>query len=268
MVTTYCLINCDGDIFKINFKKNKITAQALLKNGEGKIIFDVSKFSIIQYLHSGITLKGLLEKSKQIEFYDFATRSISTINKMNVGNLSCGDDLYNDLSSDMILSFPKRIELAVRASHIDSEYAKMLELVRQYFYLREKLEFLSLTFSKKKIEITHSCYQAMIDLRHFLIESEIPILFASERDIKFLNVDKLDLKKECGLCLKKIGSKDLFELTNIETNYLVYHLSDLVADLNKRPRFWNKATKMEYLKNYGDHYIPFKRDLIINDILN
>lgn len=262
------LIECEGVIFSITFKKNVVIGEVLLEDGSGKIIFDITKFSIIQYLHSGITLKDFVRKSKNHKLYNNVTKSISVISKNNIGKISCEDDFYNDLPRDMIMPFPKRVELAVKANHIYLDYNKIMKMVRLFFYLNEKNEFLRLTFRNKYKDVKERCYKALIDLRHFLVESEMPILFASNRDIKDLSIEKINLEEECSLSLVKIGSKDIFQLSNIETNYLVYHLSDLVADLNHKPRFWDKAAKMTYLEEYRDHYVPFKRDLIVNDILN
>ena len=50
-------------------------------------------------------------------------------------------------------------------------------------------------------------------------------------------------------------------------NYLVYRLSDLIADLNKKPRFWNKKAKNKYIIEYKDHYYHLIRNIVIDDIL-
>ena len=48
MSNKYTLINCEGNILVIFFEKNKITAQALLEDGTGKVFFEIKKFEIIK----------------------------------------------------------------------------------------------------------------------------------------------------------------------------------------------------------------------------
>ncbi len=268
MKNTYTLLNCEGDILVIYFSKNKITAQALLDDGSGKISFEIQKFEIIKYLHSDITIDDLIQKSSivDVELYDYKTKLRSTIDKNLIGQLACGNSLYNNLPFELKMSFPKRIELAVRANYLALDFKKAMEMVKNYFYLQEKLQLLSLTFGDNNAT-TKKCKKQFVDLRHNLLEFEIPIEFANYNEIQNLGIKQVCLEKECNLDLIKIVKKDIDKVTNKEMNYLVYRLSDLIADLNKNPRFWNKKAKNKYIQEYSDHYFPFKRNIVIDDVL-
>lgn len=268
MLNTYALLNCEGDILVINFGKNKITAQAMLDDGSGKISFKIQKFEIIKYLHSDITIDDLIQKSSiiDVELYDYKTKSWSTINKNLIGQLACGNSLYNNLPFELKMPFPKRIELAVESNYIALDFKKVMEMVKNYFYLQEKLQLLSLTFGEN-YSITKKCKKQFVDIRHVLLEYEIPIEFANNNEIQVLGIDQVCLEKECGLNLVKIIKKDIDKVTNKEMNYLVYRLSDLIADLNQNPRFWSQKAKKKYIQEYSDHYFTFKRNIIIEDVL-
>ena len=127
MSNTYTLINSEGNIFVIHFKDKEIIAEILLEDGTGKISFEINKSSIIKYINNEITLNDLLEKSpkKKVQFYNYNSKSISRINKNQVGKLSCGDEYYINLPLEMKLSFEKRIELAVRANYIALDLKKI-----------------------------------------------------------------------------------------------------------------------------------------------
>lgn len=268
IITSFSVINCEGDIFAIHFHKNKTTGQALLEDGSGKITFTIQKFEIIKYLFSEITLEDIIQKSsiKEVELYHYNTRSTSTINKKTVGELACGKSLFNDLPNPMKLNFKKRVELAVRANFAALDFQKIWHLVKHCFLLKEKYELLVFTFGENH-SVAEKCKKQYIDLRNFLSENEIPIEFVNKDEIESLKLEKADLDVECGLNLHKIGQKDIMDITNIEMNYLVYHLSDLIADLRYSPRFWTKKAKLKYIKEYQDHYIPFKRQITIDAIL-
>lgn len=268
MTNVYTLLNCEGDILVIYFSKNKITAQALLDDGSGKISFEIQKFEIIKYLHSELTLEELIQKSsvKEVQFYDYSSKSKSIICKKIIGKLACGTSLYNNLPLELKMSFPKRIELAVMANYIALDFKKVMEMIKDYFYLQEKLQLLSLTFGDNNVT-TKKCKKQFVDIRHTLLEFEIPVEFANSNEIQNLGIKQVCLKKECGLDLIKIVKKDIDKVTNKEMNYLVYRLSDLIADLNKNPRFWNQKAKNKYIQEYSDHYFPFKRNVVIDDVL-
>lgn len=268
MSNKYPLINCEGDILVIFFEKNNITAQALLDDGTGKILFDINKSSIIKYLNNEIKLKNLLEKSlsKTVEFYDFNSKLSSKINKKDVGKLSCEEDYYINLPLEMILPFEKRIELAVKVNYIALDFKKIMDLVKHYYYLKEKTQLLYLTFGDNN-PIKKKCEKQLNDLKNYFIDMEIPFEFVSEHEIPRLNINKVCLINEFGIDIIKLLKKDINKITNKEMNILVYNLSDLIADLNKTPRFWNKKAKSKYIQEYKDHYYPIKRNIVINDIL-
>ena len=262
------MIISEGNIFVIIFNKNKIMAQVMLDDGSGKVFFPISKYLISKYLFSEINLDTLLQKSeaKTVEYYDRITKATSIINKALVGELSCGQGLYNDLPRDMIMPFPKRIELAVRVSYKAVNYTKIMEYVKQYFFIKEKYEVIVLIYGEN-CPISQRYYKQLMDLNHFMHDLEIPIDYANHTDITALKIEKVCLQEHFGLSLHKIAKKDFFKLNNIETNYLTYRLSNLIADLIIYPRFWSRKTKLLYLKDYGDHYFPYTRNIKIDDIL-
>ncbi|MBC5836016.1 hypothetical protein G6N05_14105 [Flavobacterium sp. F372] len=268
MTNTYTLINCEGDIFVIHFKNNKITAEVLLDDGSGKISFIINKLSILKYLHNEIKLNDLLEKSSviRVKLYDYNTKSTSQIVKKQVGKLSCGDEFYDNLPEGMKLTFEKRVELAVRACHVTLDLEKIMIMIKDYYFLREKVQLLYLTFGKNN-KVKKQYQKELDDLINFFVDKKIPFDFISYDEIGRLNIDKVCLKNDCNLDLFKIGHKDLNNVSNREMNYLVYHLSNLIADLNKTPRFWSKKAKNKYIEEYKDHYYPFKRNIVINNIL-
>lgn len=262
------LIVSEGNIFSVIFKKNKITAQVFLDDGSGKIFFPISKYLISKYLFSELNLDALLQKSltDTVEFYDHTTNTTSTIDKTLVGTLSCGLGLYNDFPRDMIMPFPKRIELAVRVCFKAVNYSKIMEYVRQYFYIKEKYEVIVLIYGNN-CPISKRYYRQLMDLYHFLHDFEIPIDYAHHTDIVALKIERACLEKDFRLNLNEIAKKDIFKLNNVQMNYLAYRLSNLIADLILYPRFWTKKTKLLYLKDYGDHYFPYTRNIKIDDIL-
>ena len=269
MSNTYCLLNCEGDILSIFFEKNKITAQALLDDGSGKVFFNIKKFEIIKYLHSVLTLEQLIKKSsiKEVEIYDYSTKSKSTISKKLIGQLACGNSKFNNLPWEMKMPFAKRIELAVRANHTTLSFKKVMEIIKHYFYLREKYELLTMTYNNNH-PVIKQCTKQLSETRDYLFQIEIPLEFIHPKEIEQLRLEKVNLEEECGLNLFKIGQKDINEVTNKEMNYLVYRLSDLIVDLNQSPRFWNQKAKLKYIEEYKDHYYSFKRNIIIDNILN
>ena len=268
MSNTYCLINCEGNIFVIYLKNKEIMAEILLEDGTGKISFKINKFSIIKYLNNDIKLNDILDKSslKTVELYNYSTKSILQINKKQVGKLSCGDEYYTNLVDGMKLSFEKRIELAVRVNYIPLDYKKIMDLVKHYYFLKEKLDLLYFTFGDHNFT-KKQCEKQLNDLKHYFIDIEIPFEFVSTDEIEKLNIDKVCLKEDCNFDLIKIGKKDINNITNKEMNYMVYRLSDLIANLNNKPRFWSKRAKNKYIEEYKDHYYPFKRNIVIDDIL-
>lgn len=267
-VSVYNMIVSEGNIFLLIFKKNKIIAEIMLNDGSGKIIFPVSKYQISKYLFSELTINGLLAKSlsKTVEYYDRETKTTTIIDKSLVGELSCGPILYNDLSRDMIMSFPERIELAALVSYSAVNYDKIMEYVRQYFYLKEKYEVIVLIYGEN-CPISQRYYKQLIDLNHFMHDFEIPIDYAHPKDIVALKIERASLENDYNLYLDKIAKKDIFKLSNIEMNYLAYRLSNLIADLKIYPRFWTKRIKLLYLKDYANDYFPYTRNITIDDIL-
>lgn len=264
----YNMIISEGNIFVIIFNKNKIMAQVMLADGSGKVFFPISKYLISKYLFSEIDLDTLLKKSptKTVEYYDRETKKTSTVDKTLVGELSCGPILYNDLSRSMILSFPERIELAVRISDMAVNYSEIWEYVKQYFSLKEKYEVITLIYGDN-CPISERYYRQLMDLNHFLHDFEIPIDFVHHTDIVAMEIEKACLEKDFGLSLYTIAKRNIFKLNHIEMNYLAYRLSNLIADLKIYPRFWSKKTKMLYLKEYGDHYFSYTRNIVIDDVL-
>lgn len=268
MTNTYTLINCEGDIFVIYIKNNKITAEILLDDGSGKISFIIKKLSILKYLHNEIKLNDLLEESSviRVELYDYKTKSTSQIVKKQVGKLSCGDELYDNLPEGMKLSFEKRVELAVRVCHVTLDIEKIMIMIKDYYYFREKIQLLHLTFGNN-YKIKNQYQQQLDDLINFFIEKKIPFDYISFDEIQNLNINKVNLKEDCNFDINKIILKEIHKITNKEMNYLVYLLSGLIADLNKTPRFWNKKAKNKYIQEYKDHYYTFKRSIVIDNIL-
>lgn len=262
------MIISEGNIFVLIFKKNKIMAQARLDDGTGKVFFPTTKYQISKYLYSEINLDTLLQKSPadKVEFYDHTKNTTSIIDKTLVGKLSCGQALYNDFPRDMIMSFPKRVELAVQVNPEYLDYKKIMEYVRQYFYIKEKYEVIVLIYGDK-CPISERYYRQLMDLNHLLHDFEIPIDYVHHTDIVAMEIEKACLEKDFGLSLHKIAKKDFFRLSNIETNYLAYRLSNLIADLKIYPKFWSKKTKLLYLKDYGDHYFQYTRNIVIDDVL-
>lgn len=267
MTNKYTLINCEGDMLIFFFEKNKITAQALLDDGTGKVFFEIKNFEIIQYLHNDLKLDELIQKSSitNIELYDYQTKTKSTINKKLVSKLACGDSFYNDIPFEMKMPFQKRIELSVRASHIEMDYEKIMNLVMHYYFLKEKSKFLYFTFGAKNPLTMHNQKQ-LDDLGNFLYESEIAFEYVCYADLEKLNISKACLEEE-SFDLNKIVGKEIEKISNKEFNYLVYHLSDIIINLNKYPRFWSKKNKNEYLKEFKDDYYKFKRNIVIDDVL-
>lgn len=267
MTNKYTLINCEGDILVIFFEKNKITAQALLDDGTGKVFFEIKKFEIIQYLHNDLKLDELIQKSSitNVEIYHYQTKLKSIICKKNIGKLACGDSFYNDIPFEMKMPFQKRIELSVRVSHIEMDYEKIMNLILHYYFLKEKSKFLFFTLGQKNT-ITKKNQKQLDDLGDFFYESEIPYEFVCYADIEKLNIAKACLNEE-SFDLNKIAGKEIDKISNKEFNYLVYHLSDIIINLNKYPRFWSKKNKYEYIREYKNHYYQFKRNLVINNIL-
>ncbi len=268
MTNTYTLINSEGNIFVVYFKNKEIIAEIHLQDGSGKILFNINKFSIIKYLHNELKLNDLLEKSsiKTVQLYNYSTKSMSQICKKQVGKLACGDEFYDNLPEGMKMTFEKRVELAVRACHVTLELEKIMIMLKDYYYLREKIQLLYLTFGNN-YKIKKQYQKQLDDLINFFLEKKIPFDFINYDEIGRLNINKVCLKNDCNFDLFEIGNKDLNKVTNKEMNYLVYHLSDLIADLNKTPRFWSKKAKNKYIEEYKDHYYPFKRNLVIDDIL-
>lgn len=267
MSNTYKLINSEGDIFVVYFKNKKIIAKVLLEDGSGKISFEIQKFLIIKYLNNEIKLNYILEKSftKTVDLYNYKTKSTSQIIKKRVGRLSCGDDYYVNLPEGMIMSFDKRVELAVRVNHLVLDFEKIMKEVRNYYFLKEKNELLYFTFGDNNpLKIK---YEKQLEIaRNYLESIDVPFIFASYDEVKKLNLNKVCLK-ECGLSLEKIVRKNLNSITNREFNYMVYRLSDLIVDLNRNSRFWSKKAKNKYIFEYKDHYYSYKRNIVIDDIL-
>lgn len=268
MSNTYTLLNCESDILVIKFDKNKITAQALLDDGSGKISFEIQKFEIIKYLHSDLTLNQLLQRSSitNVELYDYKTKSKSKISKQLIGTLTCGNSLFNNLPLGMKMPFAERIELAVRANYLALNFNKIMEMVKYYYYLNEKLLFLRYTFGEKNI-FKLRCEKQLEDIRQNLIELEIPFEFGDYDEIQKLGIKEICLKNELGLDHVEIIQKDLKSITDIEMNYLVYKISDVIVDINEKPKFWIKKQKKKYLKEFKNDYYPFKRNILIDDIL-
>jgi hypothetical protein len=268
MSNSYALINCEGNILVFFFEKNKITAQALLDDGTGKVFFEIKKFEIKKYLHSDLKLDELLQKSSitNVEIYDYQTKLKSIICKKNIGKLACGDSYFNDIPYEMKLCFRKRIELSIRISNIALNFEKIMELILHYYFLKEKSKFLYFTFGAKN-PITMQNQKQLDDVGSCLIEMEIPFEFVCYDEIKKLNIAKACLKEDCNIEINKIAGKNIYDLTNKEMNYLVYQLSNILINLNKYPRFWTKNNKNEYLKEYKDHYYKFRRNILIDDIL-
>lgn len=268
MLNRYTLLSCEGDILVIKFDKNKITAQALLDDGSGKISFEIQKFEIIKYLHSYLTLHDLIQQSSitDVELYDYQTKSKSKISKQLIGTLTCGNSLFNNLPLGMKMPFAERIELAVRANYLALNFNKIMEMVMHYFYLNEKILFLSYTFGKNN-SIKQRSEKQLNELKKYLNEIEIPFEFGEYDEIRSLGIKEICLKDEFGLDHIEIVQKDLKSITDIEMNYLVYKISDVIVDINEKPKFWIKKQKKKYLKEFKNDYYPFKRNILIDDIL-
>lgn len=270
MTNTYCLINSEGNIFDICFENEKITAKVLLEDGSGKISFEIDSHLILEYLNNEINLNDLLQESKikTVELYDYKTKSILQINRELVSKLACGDEYYTNLYEGMKLPFVKRIELAVRANSISLDLKKIMNMIKHYYYLKQKMELLYYTFGNDN-PAKIKCEKQLKDIRQHFMLIDIPLLFVSCEEIEKLNIKKICLKKDFNFDIKLIkerGEKDINNLTNKEMNYLAYHRSNSIVNLNRNPHFWSKKARNEYIHEHKANYSSFKAFIVIDNI--
>lgn len=259
MSNTYCLINSEGDIFVINFKNEKIIAKALLEGGKGKITFEVDKLLVNEFLNNKIKLKILLDNSstKTVEYLDYETNSTSNVNKELVGELSCGDEYYFNIPEGMIMSYEKRIELAIRTNKLKLDFNEMMNRIRNYFYIKKKNELVYNIFGSKNPILIEYEKEWCKERQHFE-DIDIPVLHICHNEGERLNTKKVCLKEDFNLDIKEISEKKIIDLTREEINYLSYYRVNFHIDLARNPNFWTEEAKKQIIQNWVDDYSPFR----------
>lgn len=115
-LSVYNVLNSEGNILSIHFQQQNILVYVLLEDGSGKIKFETSRYALLHYLSSNITLIELLKQSKdeKIEFQNYSSGAIYYIKKSKIGALQCGNQYYNQQSLSMKMPIEDRIDLLIK----------------------------------------------------------------------------------------------------------------------------------------------------------
>lgn len=111
MKTGYTILNCEGDILRLeieNFKDNftTLTFCANMNSGIGRVYFSVSEKELQEFFNSKITLSQIVQNAEEDRFLMIRYDKGYSLEKSFVKNcLQCGDKLFGEILDDMKISY-------------------------------------------------------------------------------------------------------------------------------------------------------------------